>query len=424
MGAACQVDLTDFEVFLNVHCKLDKETTVPGHIKGFQMLAQCFEITNGETSFLGFMLALIQPGVMQILSGTELWGNTKSFGLKMRWALRLAVQHVDLTCCIASTPAHKAAQEKIVVFEKGILAELKKLEQRKRQELFHDTTNRLSAKLEKVIDVSKWCKVAETAMMDLVILVHGLLSMKRPLLAKERFVANALMWGILTYSAHLGRSKEWIWMGLDHVRDQVRAGKEYLESTKHKTFGALGSCGKWLPLAAWRAVKEFLKLPYNLEGRDYALFFENPHVTREWCDAAAPPEKHPVVSCTSMVRAFHRVYVQEEEGPTALGSQISRKWMTHHSQGHSDDSETCNRIVAGAQKHGLKVAGKHYATQVAKDHAKYVQVTTEGVFGEHLVKWPSRRAFEAHTKTTSATHVLQKWGATPEFQMTEEVSGE
>ena len=82
---------------------------------------------------------------------------------------------------------------------------------------------------------------------------------------------------------------EWSYMELEHVRYQIKTGKAYIACRDHKTKRTMGTAGKWIPPAAWMAVKEFLKLPYRLEGKPYALLFEVPHVTVEWCEAATVP---------------------------------------------------------------------------------------------------------------------------------------
>ena len=97
--------------------------------------------------------------------------------------------------------------------------------------MLQDTNDRCAVKLEKVVDYTEWRNIAETAILDLCSLVAGFKS-KATLLPKERFAANALMWGIISYSTHMGRSMEWSWMELDHVRKQLKTGKDCIVCKK------------------------------------------------------------------------------------------------------------------------------------------------------------------------------------------------
>ena len=248
--------------------------------------------------------------------------------------------------------------------------------------MLQDTNDRCAVKLEKVVDYTEWRNIAETAILDLCSLVAGLKS-KATLLPKERFAANALMWGIISYSTHMGRSMEWSWMELDHVRKQLKTGKDYIVCKKHKTKDSFGSAGKWIPDAAWKAVKQFLQLPYRLEGKPYALLFEVPNASLSWCEARAA-EDHHQVSPASLARAFHRAYVHRRGDHTPLTSQMSRKWITNKSQAHSEKGKFADNIVARANLHGLTCAKLNYACQTAKDHADCVRATTEGIFAEHI----------------------------------------
>lgn len=75
-------------------------------------------------------------------------------------------------------------------------------------------------------------------MLDLICLVKEL--RKRPQLTiHERFVANTLMWVIMSYG-RMGRSGEWAMLELSHADEQIRLGKPFMDCGEHKNPWTMG----------------------------------------------------------------------------------------------------------------------------------------------------------------------------------------
>ncbi len=397
------INMSDFATYLK-NIEKDVKKTIPLYIQGIQMLANCFLIKGGGGSLLSFVLALFRSGGLAALMGEPIFAKTKSFRIKCRIALQHVVEHLLVECHTEDKPEYARAARTLEHLKRDLLMRMKKQDNKKKKFLNKATSAKAAKKIAKLAPPEQRKLIAEEAMLDLCSLVEGLKGFKF-LTQHQRFVANALMWGIISYCNHLGRSGEWSAVKEAHVREQINNLIEYIECPNHKTDYQYGAAGKWLTEASWEAIITFLELPYVLAGKPYCLFFEFPKAdTAAWEGQAIGDHKQ--VAIHTLATAFGRVYAP---GWQVLGVTRSRQYFSKTSKGNNDDGQVAQRIVAHANLHTVDAAENYYECQTPEDHAKSVKATTLGVLGDNIALWPSDEAIAAHLAKVSANDVIKKF---------------
>ena len=197
----------------------DVKKTIPQITQGIHMLESCFSIKGGGGSLLSFVLNLFKSGGLSALMGLPIFAKTKSFQPKCRVALQHAVEYLLLQCHqqMEEKPEYAKAARSLELLDRDLPTVMLAQDNKNKKILHEATTVKAAKRLAKLAPPAQRKIIAEAAMLDLCSLVEGLKGYES-LTPHQRFVANALMFGIMSYCNHLGRSfGAYKWLGCGWV---------------------------------------------------------------------------------------------------------------------------------------------------------------------------------------------------------------
>jgi hypothetical protein len=372
------VDMSPFQHWMRVMSK--SEDTITSYSQGVQMWLSCVDIEcDFQADMLDILIASYRQGTLADLFATRVFKETKSFQSKVHQTFESLIEHLLLECHKTDRDNERKALE---LMKRDLMNPLRKKNETRRRLNYQDKVDDDVERIKRLPPVDVQKSVSVEAMLMLIVLIEHFAGEVAPKRAK--FVMNALMFGIHSFTSQVGRSGEWHSLLRAHAYDHiVEKVLPWLEFRHHKTRASHGAEGKWFTPACCEMIKLFLTLA-NKSG----LYFET-------------TDGKPV-SCHSMLRAFCRILT-----PTYEFWQITlgRKW---YETKPDEDAEISRRIVAESQQHSVGCGDKHYKRRTAEVSAYKSKFAVIGIFTTPA-EFPTAAEIEQYKATTTASDILGRF---------------
>jgi hypothetical protein len=196
------------------------------------------------------------------------------------------------------------------------------------------------------------------------------------LAASAQAEANAAMCGTLAFNGFFGRKKEWQSVSVDHVREQLGSGLDYIVCSDHKTVRVYGALAKWLAPGTICAARCYMLLP------------RRPGVKTFFCPAGKETDEVDIPSC---LRTFCRRNLPAEGVVTHPTVNLLRKSYHTRLSTLSSRDDTLLDMFKAIDGHSASIAIKHYILRGPEDDAMLAKHLVHAWLGE-TVAWPEANA--------------------------------